>query len=124
MNSKIKIGADCLAKHTDGLWHLASIVSIDEENICIQFKKFNLLTKLNWEDVFLLNELKNNEVDEKTDESESSESEIDYHEAISVINVNHKHAPDQEFGNWEKYTKVKLSYIDVFEFINLEVIIS
>jgi hypothetical protein len=109
--SKIKIGAECLAKHIDGLWHLASVVSIDEENICIQFKKFNLLTKLNWEDVFLLNELENeDENDENSDEIESSESEIDYNEGISIINVSSKHAPDQEFGNWEKYTKVNFSY--------------
>ncbi len=102
-----------MAKHTDGLWHLATIVSIDEENICIQFKKFNLLTKLNWEDVFLLNDLENEDVEnnENSDEIESSDSELECHEAISIINVSSKHAPDQEFGNWEKYTKVNLIWI-------------
>ncbi len=52
----IKIGLSCLAKHTDELWHLAFIESIDREHICVQFKKFNLATALKWEDVLLLDE--------------------------------------------------------------------
>ena len=60
----------------------------------------------------MLNQSDNeDEEDEKSDDSESSEGELDYHEAISIINVNPKHAPDQEFGNWEKYTKVNFKEI-------------
>lgn len=46
----------CLARHSDELWHLATIESIDNEKMCIQFKKFNLTTALDWENIFVLDD--------------------------------------------------------------------
>ncbi len=52
--SDVKIGRTCLAKYSDGLWHLARIESIDEEQICVQFKKFNKTEALSWDHVILI----------------------------------------------------------------------
>ena len=66
---------DCLAKHTDGLWHLAKIESIDENKICVQFKKINLTCALDWESVLLFNNI-NESDEESSDEDSDSEDEI------------------------------------------------
>lgn len=50
----VKIGMMCLAKHTDDLWHLATIESIDENEACVQFNKFNFTTALEWKNLFVL----------------------------------------------------------------------
>ena len=47
------------AKHSDDLWHLAAIESIDEHHICVQYKKFNLTTALEWEHIFVIDSSKN-----------------------------------------------------------------
>ena len=63
---------DCLAKHTDDMWHLAKVESIDESKICVQFKKFNLATALDWEAVLLID---NNESSDDDDDSSDSDSD-------------------------------------------------
>ena len=50
----LRIGMSCLAKYSDELWHLATVESIDEDNICVQYKKFNQIKALEWKDVKLL----------------------------------------------------------------------
>ena len=66
---------DCLAKHTDELWHLARIESIDESKICVQFKKINLTCALDWESVLLFNDI--NESDEEDDSDVDSDDDSD-----------------------------------------------
>ena len=65
---------DCLAKHTDDVWHLAKIESIYENKICVQFKIFNLTTALEWESVLLI---ENNELDDETRSDSDTEFEED-----------------------------------------------
>ncbi len=43
-----------MAKYTDNLWHLAHIEAIDEDQICVQFKKFNKTEALSWDDIALV----------------------------------------------------------------------
>lgn len=65
---------DCLAKHTDDLWHLASVESVDEKNIVVQFKKFNLTCALDWPSVLLNDNPANSDSDTDDSEDETSGS--------------------------------------------------
>ena len=48
------MGKVCLAKYNDGLWHLATIETIDLNEICVQFKQFNKLEALPWESILII----------------------------------------------------------------------
>lgn len=106
----IRIGMSCLAKYTDELWHLGTIESIDEENICVQYKKFNQIKALEWKDVFVLDEAGEFESEDEsnlsTDEEytlplDNGENEATTSRAIREVKL-------VKLGEWEKYTKVRL----------------
>lgn len=91
----------CLAKHTDDLWHLAEVKSLDEKHITVQYKKFNLAAALEWESVLLLD----NPNDESID-SESDLSEFEYEpETQKPTTSNNIEKEFLNIGNWEKHTK-------------------
>lgn len=48
------MGSSCLVKHSDDLWHLASIESMDGEHLCIRFKKINLVKAVTWDEIYPL----------------------------------------------------------------------
>ena len=63
----------CLAKHSDELWHLAKIESLDENKICVQFKKINFTCALDWESILLLNGIEPDDDDDDISETDSFE---------------------------------------------------
>ena len=66
---------DCLALHSDELWHLAKIESVDENKICVQFKKINLTCALDWESILLLNSINTEDEESSSSSSDSCEDE-------------------------------------------------
>lgn len=95
----IKIGMSCLAKHSDELWHLATIESIDTQKMCIQFRKFNLTTALDWENIFVLD-------DYYSDSDDNTETDSDNYELpAEEIEILPTTSFGQNLGGWEKHTK-------------------
>ena len=41
-------------KHSDDLWHLASIESVDKESLCVRFKKVNIVKTVDWSEIYPL----------------------------------------------------------------------
>jgi len=54
---------------------LAKVESIDENKICVQFKKINLTCALDWESVLLFNNI-NESDEESSDDDSDSEDEV------------------------------------------------
>jgi hypothetical protein len=98
----IKKGKHCLAKHTDNLWHLATIEAFDQDSICIQFKKFNLTSALQWEDVLLLQN--SSQSDTETNSSCDSDDETSFSNSNSENEIE-SFKGQTLLGEWEKYTK-------------------
>lgn len=104
----IKIGMSCLAKHSDELWHLATIESIDEHHICVQFKKFNLTTALEWENIFVIDSSFDDEISTSSSETSSSDTEYETDQTDSFIEANTSKKLNQSIvvlGEWERHTK-------------------
>lgn len=132
----LKVGSTCLAKHTDELWHLATVKSLDQDQVCVQFKKFNQTSALEWSDVLPLNCEKFYVLvfwflsgsnyffhtivsDDESEEEDEDDSESDSYDDEEEEKIDHAEKNDSneiknvshEFGNWEKYTKVmKISF--------------
>ena len=62
----LRLGSSCLVKHSDELWHLANIESIDNEHVCVRFKKFNIVKAVTWAEIYPLD-------NPQDDESSTSE---------------------------------------------------
>jgi len=83
---------------------LATIESIDESQICVQFKKINLTIALDWENVFIL-DLDDDSDDESSSETSSSSDEFES-DTCYEANTSKNLTTEINLGDWEKHTKV------------------
>ena len=68
--------------------------------MCVRFKKFNLVSALKWEDVFILQDLdQQNESVTDTDSDWNSDEEVN-------VSVTADWELGRKIGIWEKHTKV------------------
>lgn len=106
----------CLAKHSDDLWHLAEIQSIDQNHICVQYRKFNFVSALEWESVLLLDNPSDDLSDEEIDIRNWNDLDEDLSDSTSSDDqeIAPKNAPNTSknfetqfvsLGTWEKHTK-------------------
>jgi hypothetical protein len=108
--SRVKKGRTCLAKHTDGLWHLASIESIDADHLCVRFKQFNLVSVVDLASIQLLD---NPLLDESGSSDEDDDSDSSFSSGISDHELatepppkkTQSQAQNGPLGAWEKHTK-------------------
>ncbi len=110
-----------MAKYTDDIWHLARIESVDEHNICVQFKKFNVLQAIKWESIFILDTSDDEDDDDDDDNDDDTDDydddNFDYDNNFNKIKEDSKCLKSNantskyfnsmnDLGDWEKHTKV------------------